>query len=221
MAKGARTQGPGGRGAPSQALSCSRGGGRGQGPGARTAWVPRASGLPHAAKASAAAGTRAGRAKRASRGGRLGVAATWPPASPGHSAPPQQGSWFVSSQPTLLPSLLQLLSIWAPVPPTHGGVDEGRECHPTCQQGQVTPEWLCPLGGGLGSPLVTQARRREAGPREHRLLPRGRPLRPWPILQLASFSSSIFNSPPACRFGLAAVADALPGRQNGFVSSLG
>lgn len=82
---------------------------------------PWASGLPHAAKASAAAGTRAGRAKRASRGGRLGVAATWPPASPGHSGPPQQGSWFVSSQPTLLPSLLQLLSIWAPVPPAHGG----------------------------------------------------------------------------------------------------
>lgn len=221
MAKGARTQGPGGRGAPSQALSCSRGGGRGQGPGARTAWVPLGVGAPTCSKGQCSCRDpsrpgQAGQQRRQARRGR-DVAACQPRslcASPAGLLVCQ----FAAYAPPVPSAAAQHLGARPACPQ---GMDEGRECHPTCQQGQVTPEWLCPLGGGLGSPLVTQARRREAGPREHRLLPQGRPLRPWPILQLASFSSSIFNSPPACRFGLAAVADALPGRQNGFVSSLG
>lgn len=84
---------------------------------------------------------------------RLGMATTWPHARPGHSGPPQQASWFIGLPPTFLPSLIWLLSIWAPVPPAHGAVDEG-VCGPTCQQRQVTPRWFCPLRSGWRTGLT-------------------------------------------------------------------
>lgn len=193
-------------------MSHSRGGGRGPGPGAGNAWAPRHRGS-HTQQRSMQlrVSEQAGQTGQQRR--RLGMATTWPHARPGHSGPPQQASWFIGLPPTFLPSLIWLLSIWAPVPPAHGAVDEG-VCGPTCQQRQVTPRWFCPLRSGWRTGLTAG----HPGPRS--TVCSSGPSAPS-IPQLLPFPCRCQILHLECRFDLAppaAAADVVPG-QNAIVSS--